>query len=97
MERTWAAGPDGEPLLFFHAWTCPQLGGNCPGGHNYDRDNLYDARRSLFAGVLRFTSRQSPRISAYVTPILPPPPPPPTATPTPSPSDTVTPKPKPQR
>ena len=57
-------GPSGEPLLFFHAWTCPELGGNCPGGHNYDRDNLYDARRSLFAGVLRFTSRQSPRISA---------------------------------
>ena len=70
-------GPNGEPLLFFHAWTCPALGGNCPGGHNYDRENLYDARRSLFAGVLRFTSRQSPRVSAYVTPILPPPPPPP--------------------
>ena len=72
-------GPSGEPLLFFHAWTCPELGGNCPGGHNYDRENLYDARRSLFAGVLRFTSRQSPRISAYVAPILPPPPPPPAA------------------
>ena len=56
-------GLSGEPLLFFHAWTCPELAGNCPGGHNYDRDNLYDARRSLFAGVLRFTSRQSPRIA----------------------------------
>jgi arabinan endo-1,5-alpha-L-arabinosidase len=82
-------GPSGEPLLFFHAWTCPELGGNCPGGKNYDRDNLYDARRSLFAGVLRFTSRQSPRVSAYVAPILPPPPPP-TATPTPTPSPTTT-------
>jgi arabinan endo-1,5-alpha-L-arabinosidase len=69
-------GASGEPLLFFHAWTCPELGGNCPGGRNYDRDHVYDARRSLFAGQLRFTSRQSPRIKAYVTPIQPPPPPP---------------------
>ena len=65
-------GASGEPLLFFHAWTCPELGGNCPGGHNYDRDNLYDARRSLFAGALRFTSRQSPRIESYVAPVPPP-------------------------
>ena len=84
-------GPSGEPLLFFHGWTCPQLGGNCPGGHNYDRENLYDARRSLFAGVLRFTSRQSPRISSYVAPILPPPPPPPPPTETPTPSTTLKP------
>ena len=63
-------GPSGEPMLFFHAWTCPELGGNCPGGHNYDREPAYDARRSLFAGVLRFTSRQSPRIASYVAPIL---------------------------
>jgi hypothetical protein len=77
-------GPNGEPLLFLHAWTCPALGGNCPGGHNYDRDPLYDARRAMFGGVLRFTSRQSPRIAAYLTPILPPPPP--TATPTPTPT-----------
>jgi arabinan endo-1,5-alpha-L-arabinosidase len=82
-------GPSGEPLLFFHAWTCPELAGNCPGGHNYDREPLYDARRSLFAGVLRFTSRQSPRIQSYVAPILPPPPPP-TETPTPSPTDPTT-------
>jgi arabinan endo-1,5-alpha-L-arabinosidase len=89
-------GASGEPVLFFHAWTCPDLGGNCPGGHNYDRTPLYNARRSLFAGVLRFTSRQSPRISSYVAPILPPPPPPsppPTETTTPTPTDTVTPKP----
>jgi hypothetical protein len=84
-------GASGEPMLWFHAWTCPELGGNCPGGHNYDRDNIYDARRALFAGVLRFTSRQSPRIKAYVTPILPPPPPP-TPTPTVTPSTTVSPK-----
>jgi arabinan endo-1,5-alpha-L-arabinosidase len=71
-----ARGPSGEPMLFFHAWTCPELGTNCPGGHNYDRTTLYDARRSLFAGVLRFTGRQSPRVASYVTPILPPPPPP---------------------
>jgi len=76
-------GPNGEPMLFFHAWTCPAVSGNCPGGHNYDRDNLYDARRSLFAAVLRFTSRQSPRIASYVAPILPPPPPP-TVPPTPT-------------
>jgi hypothetical protein len=84
-------GTDGKPMLFFHAWTCPALSGNCPGGHNYDRDNLYDARRALFAGELRFTSRQSPRIKSYVAPILPPPPPP-TETPSPSvsPSSTVT-------
>jgi len=82
-------GPSGEPMLFFHAWTCPELGGNCPGGTNYDRDTLYDARRSLFAGTLRFTSRQSPRIASYVAPILPPPPPP-TPTPTPSPTETPT-------
>jgi len=75
-------GPNGEPMLFFHAWTCPELGTNCPGGHNYDRDTLYDARRALFAGVLRFTSRQSPRIASYVAPILPPPPP--TQTPSPT-------------
>lgn len=61
-------GAGGEPLLFFHAWTCPELGGNCPGGHNYDRDHASDARRSLFAGELRFTSRQSPRIKSYVAP-----------------------------
>jgi hypothetical protein len=86
-------GASGEPLLFFHAWTCPALAGNCPGGHNYDREPLYDARRSLFAGVLRFTGRQSPRIQSYVAPILPPPPP--TETPTPSPTDpTSTIKPK---
>jgi len=66
-------GPAGEPLLFFHAWTCPELGGNCPGGHNYDRDHRYDARRSLFAGVLRFTKRQSPRIRSYVAPVASPP------------------------
>ena len=83
-------GANGETLLYFHAWTCPALAGNCPGGHNYDRENLFDARRSLFAGVLRFTSRQSPRISAYVTPILPPPPPPPTETPTPTPTPSTT-------
>jgi hypothetical protein len=82
-------GANGEPMLFFHAWTCPELGGNCPGGHNYDRTSLYDARRSLFAGQLRFTSRQSPRIKAYVAPILPPPPPPP-PTETPTPSDPTT-------
>jgi arabinan endo-1,5-alpha-L-arabinosidase len=89
-----ARGAAGEPLLFFHAWTCPELGGNCPGGHNYDREDVYDARRSLFAGQLRFTSRQSPRIKAYVTPIQPPPPPPstpPPSSPPPSPSVTVTP------
>jgi hypothetical protein len=88
-------GANGEPMLFFHAWTCPELAGNCPGGHNYDRDNIYDARRSLFAGALRFTSRQSPRISSYVAPILPPPPPTPTPTPTPtgSPSTSIKPKP----
>jgi hypothetical protein len=83
-------GPAGEPLVFFHAWTCPELGGNCPGGHNYDRDHIYDARRSLFAGRLRFTSRQSPRIKAYLAPTQPPPP---TPSPTPTPSATVTPKP----
>ena len=83
-------GPNGEPLLFFHAWTCPELGGNCPGGHNYDRTTLYDARRSLFAGVLRFTGRQSPRIASYVAPILPPPPPP-TVSPSPTePTATIT-------
>jgi hypothetical protein len=80
-------GPNGEPMLFFHAWTCPELGGSCPGGHNYDRTTLYDARRSLFAGVLRFTGRQSPRIQAYVAPILPPPPP--TGTPTGTPTTTL--------
>jgi hypothetical protein len=86
-------GANGEPLLFFHAWTCPELGGNCPGGHNYDRENLYDARRALFAGALRFTGRQSPRIYAYVAPILPPPPPPTTPPPTPTdPTATVRPK-----
>ncbi len=85
-------GASGEPLLFFHAWTCPELGTNCPGGHNYDREDLYDARRSLFAGVLRFTKRQSPRISAYVAPIEPTPSPSPT--PTPSPTETVTVKPR---
>ncbi len=91
-----ARGAAGEPLLFFHAWTCPELGGNCPGGHNYDRDNVYDARRSLFAGQLRFTSRQSPRIKAYLTPILPPPPPPPppTTTPPTTPTSTVSFRPK---
>ncbi len=81
-------GPNGEPMLFFHAWTCPQLAGNCPGGHNYDRENLYDARRALFAATLKFTGRQSPRIASYVAPILPPPPPP--TTPTPSPTDPTT-------
>ena len=69
-------GPNGEPLLFFHAWTCPALGGNCPGGHNYDRENAYDARRSLFAATLRFTGRKAPKIASYVTPVAPPPPPP---------------------
>ncbi|QIG44008.1 family 43 glycosylhydrolase [Nocardioides anomalus] len=83
-----STGPNGEPLLFFHAWTCPELGGNCPSGTTYNRDNLYDARRSMFAATLRFTSRQSPRIAAYVTPILPPPPPP---TPTPTPTVSVSP------
>jgi len=82
-------GSNGEPMLFFHAWTCPDVAGNCPGGHNYDRDNLYDARRSLFAASLRFSSRQSPRIASYVAPILPPPPPP-TGTPTPTPTGTPT-------
>jgi arabinan endo-1,5-alpha-L-arabinosidase len=81
-------GAGGEPLLFFHAWTCPELGGNCPGGHNYDREPRYNARRSLFAGVLRFTSRQSPRVQSYVAPILPPPPP----TQTPTASTTIRPK-----
>jgi len=67
-------GAGGEPLLFLHAWTCPELGGNCPGGHNYDRENLYDARRSMFAASLRFTGRKAPKIVGYVAPIQPPPP-----------------------
>lgn len=83
-----AKGAAGEPLLFFHAWTCPGLAANCPGGTNYDRNPVYDARRALFAGVLRFTSRQSPKIKAYVAPIAPPPPPP---TPPPTETPTVTP------
>ena len=84
-------GAGGEPMIFFHAWTCPELGGNCPGGHNYDRDNVYDARRSMFAASLRFTSRQAPKVSGYVAPIAPPPPPPTTSPPTEttSPSTTV--------
>ena len=82
-------GPGGELLMFFHAWTCPTIG-NCPGGANYDREDLYDARRSMFAAELRFTSRQSPRIKGYVTPIAPPPPPP-TPTPTPTPTTTSSP------
>lgn len=86
-------GSAGEPLVFFHAWTCPELGGNCPGGRNYGRDNIYDARRSLFAAQLRFTSRQSPRIKAYVAPIQPPPPPT-TPPPTSPPPTTLTPKPQ---
>jgi hypothetical protein len=86
-------GPAGEPLLFFHAWTCPELGGNCPGGNIYGRVPQYDARRSMFAGVLRFTNRNSPRIASYVAPIAPPPPPPPTPTGTPTPTETVTAKP----
>ena len=81
-------GPSGEPMLFFHAWTCPALGTNCPGGNNYDRNPLYDSRRSLFAAVLRFTPRQSPRIASYVAPIAPPPPPPPPP-PTDPPTSTV--------
>ena len=84
-------------MLFFHAWTCPELGGNCPGGNNYDRNNTYDARRSMFAASLRFTSRQAPKIEAYVAPILPPPPPPttpPPTEPTSSPPTTVTPRPR---
>ena len=85
-------GPAGEPLLFFHAWTCPEVGGNCPGGNIYSRAPLYDARRSMFAGVLRFTKRNSPRILSYVAPIAPPPPTP-TPTPTPSPTETITVKP----
>jgi arabinan endo-1,5-alpha-L-arabinosidase len=85
-------GPNGKPMLFFHAWTCPELASNCPNGPNYDKAPLYDARRSLFAAELRFTSRQSPRISSYITPILPPPPPPPppTETPTVTPTDPTT-------
>jgi hypothetical protein len=47
----------------------------------------------MFAAQLRFTSRQSPRIKAYVAPIQPPPPP---TTPPPSspPATTLTPKPQ---
>lgn len=70
-----------QRLIFFHAWTCPELGTNCPSGPNYDRERLYGAQRSMFAGVLRFTSRQAPRIKSWVTPILPPPPPDPTPPP----------------
>jgi hypothetical protein len=77
-------GANGEPMLFFHAWTCPELGANCPSGHNYDRDNAYDARRSLFAASLRFTGRQAPKIVAYVAPILPPPPTTPPSSPPPT-------------
>jgi hypothetical protein len=90
-------GPNGEPLLFFHAWTCPAIG-NCPVGGDYDKDDSASPRRSLFAGVLRFTNRQSPRIASWLAPIAPPPPPPPppptptpTLTPTPSPTVTTTP------
>jgi len=91
-------GPSGEPMIFFHAWTCPELGGNCPGGQNYDRENAYGAQRSMFAASLRFTGRQAPKIAAYVAPVLPPPPPPTTPPPTtPPPTDpTSTVKPRPR-
>jgi arabinan endo-1,5-alpha-L-arabinosidase len=78
-------GANNELMLYFHAWTCPTLG-NCPDGYNYDRTSPYDARRSLFAGSLRFTKNKSPRIKTWVTPIAPPPPAPPTPTPTPTPT-----------
>ena len=50
--------PSGEPMLFFHAWTCPELGGNCPGGHNYDRDNAL--RRAPLAVRRRAAVHQPP-------------------------------------
>lgn len=81
-------GPNGETMLFFHAWTCPELGTNCPSGPNYDRKQLYDARRSMFAAVLRFSSNKAPKIASYVAPIAPPPP---TPTPSPTPTPTATP------
>ncbi|MXG89623.1 family 43 glycosylhydrolase [Nocardioides flavescens] len=65
-------GPNNELMLFLHAWTCPSIG-NCPAGVNYDRTSTYDARRSMFAGTLKFTKRKAPRIAAWTTPILPPP------------------------
>ena len=81
-------GGSDSPLAYFHAWTCPELGTNCPPGPDYDRDHVYGAQRSLFAMVLRWTRRDAPRIDSFVAPVAPPPPSP-TPTPTPSPSPTL--------
>jgi arabinan endo-1,5-alpha-L-arabinosidase len=86
-------GGSDSPLAFFHAWTCPELGTNCPTGHDYDRDHAYGAQRSLFAMVLRWTAHDAPRIASYVTPAEPPPSPTPTPTPTITPTGTVPPVP----
>jgi len=79
-------GGSDSPLAFFHAWTCPELGTNCPPGHDYDRDHAYGARRSLFAMVLRWTRRDSPRVASWIAPT----PPPATESPTPTPTPTIT-------
>jgi arabinan endo-1,5-alpha-L-arabinosidase len=91
-------GGSDAPLAYFHAWTCPELGTNCPTGHDYDRDHVYGAQRSLFGMVLRWTAHDAPRIASYVAPVLPPPPSPspsPTPTHTIAPTDTATPSPRP--
>jgi arabinan endo-1,5-alpha-L-arabinosidase len=62
-------GSKNHPLLFFHAWTCRDLGGgNCPVGPNYEQTSAYGAQRSMFALTLRWTSRGSPRVQDYVVP-----------------------------
>ena len=83
-------GGSDSPLAYFHAWTCPELGTNCPPGRDYDRDHEYGARRSLFAMVLRWTRRDAPRIASYVAPVAPPPPTPTPTQPTESPTESPT-------
>lgn len=102
-ESTGLCGPGGadllgESLMVFHAWTCPELPGQCPFGGNYDTTPYAGSHRAMFGATLAWTPKGNPRVTGYVAPTSnpwAPPAPTPTPTPTPSPTPSATPSPVP--
>jgi len=94
-EGTGLCGPGGadllgESLLFFHAWTCPELPGQCPFGANYEKTPYAGSHRAMFGATLEWSPKGNPRVTGYVAPTTNPWAPP---VPVPSPSPSSSPSP----
>jgi len=88
-ESTGLCGPGGadllgDSLLFFHAWTCPELATHCPFGVNYDRTPAYGSHRAMFGATLAWSAKAVPRVESFLVPA---PTPAPDPAPDPAPAD----------